>query len=239
MQPSKSIICTPSGDITVDLAPTQAFVDEHYRWPYGLALVASAAPGGRPRLALPMHDGDRVMMGFKLRQQQFTEREGELACYHDRAYVAAGVASLARARWRGTLVAGTYQRPRDSIAEVGMALFVVPELPYSAPGGAFEIAFKAAQWKTIERFITAFSTGYVDTEALPLQNIVAAEPCPATHMGYLAPLLMLHDGFMFALDSDLRDDDPLWGALARAGVLQLSWLPCVVKHHHTWEYNRP
>jgi len=237
MQPKKSIMSTPVGDVTVDRSPTEIFIADNYRWPYGLAWVPSATPGGSPQLALPMHDGDRVMWGFKLQQEDFAAQECDLACYQDRAYVAAGVAGLSRAGWRGTLVAGTYQRPKGQLTEVGIALFIVPELPYAAPGGAFNIAFQAAQWKAIEHFIKSFSAGYVDTQALPLQNILHAEPQPSTQMGYLAPLLMLQDRIIFVLDSRLHDDDPLWPALIRAGVLQLSWLPCVVKHHPSWEMN--
>jgi len=153
MQPSRSIMSTPVGDVTVDLEPSETFIADNYRWPYGLALVPGAAPGEAPRPALPMHDGDRVMWGFKLQQEDFATQECDLACYQDRAYIAAGVAGLARSGWRGTLVAGTHQRPKGSFTEVGIALFIVPELPYSAPGGAFNIAFEAAQWKTIEHFI--------------------------------------------------------------------------------------
>jgi hypothetical protein len=229
---------TPVGSVSVDRTPTQAFITDNYAWPFGLATVAGVAPGEQQRLGLPMYDGDRVMVGFKLQQSHFPAREAELACYQNRAYVAAGVADLARGGWRGTLVAGTYQRPKGGVSEVGLTLFVVPELPYAAPGGAFNIAFEAAQWKTVERFIKSFDAGYLDREAQPIQNILSAEPCPSTQMGNLGPLLMLQNGVMFLLDRYLHDDDPMWPVLARAGILQLSWLPCVVMHHSSWELNR-
>jgi hypothetical protein len=234
------VIPTPGGDVRIDVDPTPDFLRENHGWPLGLASMEGETEDAPVRRVLQFYSDDDIVWGFKIQQSDFNEDDADYVYYCDRALIAAAIASLMNDGWRGSLVAGTYLRPKGELSEIGFVLFIFPPERPDRPAFCVEDCSRAAPaedaiWATIKEFVAALSSRLIDTEEFPLHSILSVDPRPSTLMGYVAPMFMLRDKTLFALESRIVQDDSIWQILGQAGIKEVSWLPISVLHHETWE----
>lgn len=132
----------------------------------------------------------------------------------------------------GGYLASPYLRQRDNgLWESGIAHFIFPapdqgEPEASSPSTAYDSQFGSGATRMLTDFILALQSAY-NAIQVPEPRIIGLDIRPRSHLSSLAMHFMVLGSQVICLRAHLREQDPVWAILAKAGIKSVVHMPSV------------
>lgn len=224
------ILETPKGQIQIDPPSFEIVASLQSILPFGLMPLKQPVNGAH--YGFVMAKGGQEVMCLK---QQSLERSREDAetLFQLHHFIIMEAYTLFRAHlFSGAYLASPYLRQRDNgLWESGIGHFIFPskdgpEASAASNFSTYDRHFGKGATAMLTNFITDMRECYKEKPFKEAPTI-GLDLRPRSHLSHLAMYFMLLGSKVLCLRANLREEDPAWGILAKAGIQEVVHLPCV------------
>lgn len=224
------VIETPNGSIEVTAPETATMQELRNLLSFGIAQFSE--PQQDAKYGFVMCCGEHEVWCIK---QQPLEQEKEAAEYWlsiNHLIIIDAYTRYLTQGFSGGYLASPYVRQRDNgLWESGIAHFIFPasnqiKSEESTPSTAYDSRFGPGATKMLTDFIMALRSAYSDRQ-IPEPRIIGLDIRPRSHVASLAMHFMVLGSRVICLRAHLREQDPAWGVLAKAGIHSVIHVPSV------------
>jgi len=224
------IIETPNGSIEVT-APEAATMQELRKLlPYGITQFNE--PLQNATYGFVMCCGDQEVWCLKQQPLEQEKKVAEQWLNINHVIILEAYTLYLTHGYFGGYLASSYMRQRDNgLWESGIAHFIFPapkglETEKSSPTTAYDSRFGPGATKMLTDFILALRSAYSERQ-IPEPRIIGLDIRPRSHVASLAMHFMVLGSRVLCLRANLREQDPAWSVLAKAGIKEVVHVPSV------------
>lgn len=224
------IIETPNGSIKVS-APDAATMHElRNLLPFGIAQFSE--PQQDASYGFVMCCGDQEVWCIKQQPLEQEQKAAEQWLQINHVIIIDAYTRYLAQGFSGGYLASPYIRQRDNgLWESGISHFIFPaanqiKSEESSPSTAYDSRFGPGATKMLTDFILALRSAYNEMQ-IPEPRIIGLDIRPRSHLTSLAMHFMVLGSRLLCLRAHLRELDPAWGILAKAGITGVVHVPSV------------
>lgn len=223
-------INTPNGPIEIITTTPEILSTLQSLTPFGIDHLKEPFNGAH--YGFVMAKGGQEVMCLK---QQSVERSREEAetLFQLHHYIIMEAYTLFRAHdYSGAYLASPYLRQRDNgLWESGIGHFIFPskdgpEVSAASNFSTYDRHFGKGATAMLTNFITDMRECYKDKPYKETPTI-GLDLRPRSHLTFLAMYFMLLGSQVLCLRANLREEDPAWAVLAKAGIREVVHMHCV------------
>lgn len=224
------IIQTPNGSIEVTAPEAAAMVELRRLLPYGITQFSE--PQQNATYGFVMCCGDQEVWCLKQQPLEQERKAAEQWLNINHVIIMDAYTRYLTHGYSGGYLASPYMRQRDNgLWESGIAHFIFPannqiESEQSSPSTAYDSRFGPGATKMLTDFILALRTAYNERQ-IPEPRIIGLDLRPRSHLNSLAMHFMVLGSRVLCLRAHLREQDPAWDILAKAGFKSVVHVPSV------------
>ena len=224
------MIQTPNGSIEVTAPEADTMVELRRLLPYGITQFSE--PQQNATYGFVMCCGDQEVWCLKQQPLEQEKKAAEQWLNINHVIILEAYTLYLKHGYSGGYLASPYMRQRDNgLWESGIAHFIFPaknqiESEQSSPSTAYDSRFGPGATKMLTDFILALRTAY-NVRQIPEPRIIGLDLRPRSHLNSLAMHFMVLGPRVLCLRAHLREQDPAWGVLAKAGFKSVVHVPSV------------
>lgn len=219
---------TPNGPIEVSAPDVDTIVELRRLLPYGIAQFSE--PQQNATYGLVMRCGDQEVWCIKQQPLEQVKEVAEQWLNINHIIIIDAYTRYLTHGLSGGYLASPYLRQRDNgLWESGIAHFIFPFANQlvseeSSPGTAYDSRFGPGATKMFTDFISALHTAYHERQ-IPEPQIIGLDIRPRSHVASLLMNFMVLGSRVLCLRAHLREQDPAWSILAKAGIKNVVHIP--------------
>ena len=224
------IIETPNGSIEVTTPEAAIMAELRRLLPYGITQFSE--PQQNATYGFVMCCGDQEVWCLKQQPLEQEKKAAEHWLNINHVIILEAYTLYLKHGYSGGYLASPYMRQRDNgLWESGIAHFIFPatnqiESEQSSPSTAYDSRFGPGATKMLTDFILALRTAY-NARQIPEPRIIGLDLRPRSQLNSLAMHFMVLGSRVLCLRAHLREQDPAWDVLAKAGFKSVVHVPSV------------
>ncbi len=224
------IIETPNGSIEVSAPEATTTQELRNLLPFGITQFNEPLQGST--YGFVMCCGEQEVWCLKQQPLEQEQKAAEQWLNINHVIIMEAYTRYLTHGFSGGYLASPYIRQRDNgLWESGIAHFIFPasngiESEKNSPSTAYDSRFGPGATKMLTDFILALRSAYNDMQ-IPEPRIIGLDIRPRSHLTSLAMHFMLLGSRVLCLRAHLRELDPAWGILAKAGIKSVVHVPSV------------
>ncbi len=221
-------LSTPNGPIEV-LTPDEALLKSlNAILPYGLMPLKEPFNGAH--FGMVMAKGGKEVMCLKQQPLERPKQEAEMMFQMNHIIIIEAYTRFREHHFFGGYLASPYLRQRENgLWESGIGHFIFPS-PDGSDADAklttYDTHFGKGATNMLTRFIFDMRECYKD-KPFKEPPTIGLDLRPRSHLTFLSMYFMLLGSQVLCLRANLREEDPAWAVLAKAGIREVLHLPCV------------
>ena len=223
-------LSTPHGPIEI-LTPDEALLKSLTAiLPFSLMPLQEPVNGAQ--FGIVMAKGAKEVMCLKQQPLERSRQEAEMMFQMNHFIIMEAYTRFRENHFLGGYLASPYLRQRDNgLWESGIGHFIFPspygpEVEVDAKLTTYDRHFGKGATAMLFRFIADMRECYKD-KPFKEPPTIGLDLRPRSHLTFLAMYFMLLGSQIICLRANLREEDPAWGVLAKAGIIEVLHLPCV------------
>jgi hypothetical protein len=223
-------INTPNGPIEIITAPPEILSTLQSLTPFGIEHLKEPFNGAH--YGLVMAKGGKEVMCLKQQSIERPKQDAEMQFQLTHYMIVEAYTRHRAHHFSGAYLASPYLRQRDNgLWESGIGHFIFPspdgpEVEADAKLSTYDTHFGKGATTMLTRFIFDMRECYKD-KPFKEPPTIGLDLRPRSHLTFLAMYFMLLGSQVICLRANLREEDPAWGVLAKAGIREVLHLPCV------------
>lgn len=224
------MITTPHGHIEI-LTPDEAILKSlNVVLPFGLMPLQQPVNGAH--FGIVMAKGAKEVICLKQQSVERPEQEAEMMFQLNHYIIMEAYTRFREHQFSGGYLASPYLRQRDNgLWECGIGHFIFPspdgpEADADAKLSTYDTHFGKGATTMLTRFIFDMRECYKD-KPFKEPPTIGLDLRPRSHLTFLAMNFMSLGSQVLCLRANLREEDPAWGILAKAGILDVVHMPCL------------
>ncbi len=223
-------INTPNGPIEIITTTPEILSTLQSLTPFGIDHLKEPFNGAQ--YGLVMAKGGKEVMCLKQQPLERPKQEAEMMFQMNHLIIMEAYTRFREHHFSGGYLASPYLRQRDNgLWESGIGHFIFPssdgsEADAEAKHGAYDHHFGKGATTMLTRFIFDMRECYKD-KPFKEPPTIGLDLRPRSHLTFLAMYFMLLGSQILCLRANLREEDPAWAILAKAGIKEVVHLPCV------------
>lgn len=224
------MIQTPNGSIEATAPEEATMVELRRLLPYGITQFSE--PQQNATYGFVMCCGDQEVWCLKQQPLEQEKKVAEQWLNINHVIILEAYTRYLTHGYSGGYLASPYMRQRDNgLWESGIAHFIFPaknqiESEQSSPSTAYDSRFGPGATKMLTDFILALRNAYNERQ-IPEPRIIGLDLRPRSHLNSLAMHFMVLGSRILCLRAHLREQDPAWDVLAKAGFKSVVHVPSV------------
>jgi hypothetical protein len=236
-------ISTEAGTLELMPATPEELKAVAARWPMGMVFSqAETEPSG-----LIFQVGDQEAYGIKLQPPDTDDQTAKALYFNNLALIASALPFYLEHQHQGIMLPCTYYKEKTSgRVESGFAFFASPH-PASKPaaGTGAECQYDDGLGDGASKMIFDMAAAIPKASKrvdLPVNTVIGIDLRPRLALGNLGMRFLVQGGKVFAIQHPLREQDPSWAYVVRAGFSQLCYAPMIPgavpgppNVDHSWE----
>lgn len=223
-------INTPNGPIEILPTPPEILSTLQSLTPFGIDYLK--VPFNGAHYGIVMAKGEKEVMCLKQQSLERPKQEAEMMFQLNHYIIMEAYTRFREHQFSGAYLASPYLRQRDNgLWESGIGHFIFPsldgpEVDADAKLSTYDNHFGKGATTMLTRFLFDMRECYKD-KPFKEPPTIGLDLRPRSHLTFLAMNFILLGSQVLCLRAKLREEDPAWGILAKAGIRQVVHMPCV------------
>lgn len=223
-------IDTPHGPILITLPSSQVLSTLQSLTPFGIEQLKEPVNGAR--YGFVMAKTGKEVMCLKQQSIERPKQDAEMQFQLNHYMIMEAYTRFRVHQYAGGYMASPYLRQRDNgLWEPGIGHFIFPSKDGSEAHAdskltTYDPEFGMGATVMLTRFILDMREGYKD-KPFKEPPTIGLDFRPRSHLSYLAMNFMILGSQITCLRAHLREEDPVWGVVAKAGIQEVIHLPVV------------
>lgn len=223
-------VLTPNSSIEVTAADTFTMHNRRNTLPFGIAQFS--VPQQDASYGFMRCCGDQEVWCIKKQPLEQEQRVADQWLQINHVIIMEAYTRYLTHGYSGGYFVSPYMRQRENgLWEFGIAHFIFPttnqiEYEQSSPSTAYDSRFGPGTTKMLTDFILALRNAYNERQ-IPEPRIIGLDLRPRSHLNSLAMHFMVLGSRVLCLRANLREQDPAWDVLVKAGHKSVVYVPSV------------